>query len=81
MLAFLRAELDVAEAVPVEVCTQEVRDLFRILVGHETEIDRGVRFGRDRVRRLCADVAGFDPAQIQSGQHQQFVERFSIPFG
>src|SRR5438093_8433859 len=47
MLAFLGAELDVAKTASVEVRTQETRDLFRVLVGDEAEVDLPARFGRD----------------------------------
>src|SRR5439155_19216583 len=64
VLALLRAELDVAEAVSVEVCTQEVRDLFRILVGHETEVDLPGRLGRYHRLRSGSVVPGLDAADV-----------------
>src|SRR2546430_6890243 len=64
MFALLRAELDVAKAVPVEVCTKEVRDLFRILVGHETEVDLPGRLGRYHRLRPGSVVPGLDAADV-----------------
>ena len=68
-------------ALRFEVTLDERFDRFGRFVWNQTKIDRGARFGRDGVRRLGADVARFDPAQVQSRLHEQFVERFSVAFG
>ena len=64
VLALLRAELDVAETAPVEVSTQECRDLLRVLIGHEAEVDLSRRFRwYDRFRSRSV-VAGLDAADV-----------------
>ena len=64
VLALLRAELDVAETAPVEVSTQERRDLLRVLIGHEAEVDLSRRFRwYDRFRSRSV-VAGLDAADV-----------------
>jgi hypothetical protein len=64
MLAFFRAELNVAEPALVEVGAQELRDAFRIPVGHEAEVDFPSRLARNDRLRAGAVATRFDPAHV-----------------
>src|SRR5436309_1337479 len=79
MLAFLRAELDVAEASPVEMRTQERGDLHRVLVGNQAKVDLPARFGGDDRLRSRPVVAGLDAAHVarwlEHGRPLGFVVR------
>src|SRR5439155_19782336 len=79
MLAFLRAELDVAEASPVEMRTQQRGDLHRVLVGNQTEVDLPGRFGGDDRLRSRPVVARLDATHVarwlEHGRPLGFVVR------
>ena len=68
-------------ALCFQMTLDERFDGFGRFVWNQTEINRRARFGRDRVRRLGADMPRFNSAQVQPRLHEQFVERFSAAFG
>src|SRR6266851_4850989 len=58
--AFLRLQLDVAEAMAVEVGADELPHAIRILVGYETEVDLHHRLRRDDGLRAVAGEPGLE---------------------
>jgi len=67
-------------ALRLDVPLDERFHRFRCFRRNKTEIDRGSRFGLNGVRCIGAHVTRLDAADIQSRKHQQFVQRFRVPF-
>ena len=64
VLALFGAELDVAEALAIQVLPEQRGDLLGVLVWHEAEVDFPCGFGRDHRLGTGTVVPGLDPADV-----------------